>query len=186
MIRRYLERIKTRSEAVEVGADEIDHVVENEGPFTGLERAKPYREYVMDEAIQQYKDYFESDEEDLEDFQYINPEQRAKFAQVYKDYSRPLGEHKVVHTVPKRPYDPSKGLWTNFTEHLADVRQRIMPEIAQVAKETAAQRYGVYCEGKDFKLAEGTQEFEVIENLEEVFADTLEALHEKNEPPKIN
>ena len=50
--------------------------------------AQPFREYMMEEAILQYKDYYESDIEDLEDFEHITREEKIDFVRVYRDYAK--------------------------------------------------------------------------------------------------
>jgi hypothetical protein len=96
MILRYLDRLKNRPDVAEVDQAKVLELYENEGAQSAYLYAKPYRDWVMDEAIQQYCDYYESDDEDVAEFKYITPIEKSRFAKIFKDYSRPMNDIQQV------------------------------------------------------------------------------------------
>ena len=183
MIRRYLERMQNRDPSLEIDPQEISEMAEK--PAEDMyDVAKNYRQYMMDEAILQYKDYYESDEEDIKDFDYISPEEKLEFAQVFKDYSRPLNTRKTVISIPKREWDSTKSISENFSEQLSDIRNRILPSVKSQIYQEASKHQGPYLKGKDVKLSTGTHELKNISRLDEIFGPQLEQLDELNRSPK--
>jgi len=51
-----------------------------------------YREWMLNDAIEQYRDYFEDDEEELKFFEYldnISNRDKIRFLEIFEDYSIP-------------------------------------------------------------------------------------------------
>lgn len=57
----------------------------------------------------QYKDYFESDPEDLAEFEFLGTSELATLATIYRDFSRPVGELKFASRIDEFKWDDSKG-----------------------------------------------------------------------------
>jgi hypothetical protein len=167
MIMRYLERMKNRDPSIEF---ELEEVESKSAGFAA--KYKKYQDYVMDEAVLQYKDYYESDEEDVHDFEHITPEEKQKFAVVFKDYAKPLGELKMLISVKPREYDVNKGLMQNLREHYKDLRTRVMPELRKQVQEANKYQHSL-AKAKDFKLASGEYKAEVAAGFEDLFAPLL-------------
>lgn len=96
MISRFFDRKK---DTPDFDVAEIQEAMKKDGYIEAVKKAEPYREYMMSEAIQQYKDYYETDQEDLENFEYMNDEERLLFARVYKDYSKTSHADNVLSLV---------------------------------------------------------------------------------------
>ena len=184
MIRRYLGRMRTRDPAVETSSEELLKTLTEKGFNQAVEAAKPWRQYVVEEAVQQYKDYYESDEEDLKDFEYITPEEKLEFSQVFKDYSRPLNEPKQVISLKGLEQTGKVGFFKNFTEQLSDVRSRLLPQARLEAMKVAAKYHGPSVKGSEFKLPQG-KPVKLIENLDEVFEDYIHQAKEDSDVPQI-
>jgi hypothetical protein len=179
MIRRFLDRLKNRDPDIEVG---IPDPKEISAEYTG--KYLKYQDYVLNEAVQQYKDYYESDTEDIKDFEHITPEEKQEFSKVFKDYAKPLGEFKTIISVPTRKYDNDKSLIANLREHYSDLRTRVIPSLNQQVKDVSKHQYSL-SSAKDFQLASGTYEFEVVKGFEDIFVDhqlELEYLADSPEP----
>jgi hypothetical protein len=126
----------------------------------------------MDEAVQQYCDYYESDDEDIDEFKYITTPEKARFAKVFKDYSRPMNDIKTVNLIPGFKTGASPA------DMLGDLRSRVFPEAKKLAGIAAAKYIGPFGKGKDFKYFSGEQT-ETQLNLSDIFSSHLSKLEER-------
>lgn len=85
---------------------------------------------MLEEAVQQYKDYYETDQEDLEDFQYMNDEDRLTFAKIYKDYSKTAEDSVVMQLVEVKEGD---GLLSGVTDALRHLLPKVKAEAARAS-----------------------------------------------------
>jgi hypothetical protein len=56
-----------------------------------ISETRPLREYMVTESLQQYRDYYESDSEEQQFFQYMDNmsnRDKIRFAEVFKDYTQ--------------------------------------------------------------------------------------------------
>mmetsp|Transcript_33910 Transcript_33910/g.59107 ORF Transcript_33910/g.59107 Transcript_33910/m.59107 type:complete len:424 (+) Transcript_33910:49-1320(+) len=137
MISRFLERALERDpQRLVQSSDVASDLLHGDAPKAAL-RSNIYREYMLDEAIQQYKDYFESDVEDLADFEYITPEERAKFGVVFTDFTKTFLPSKHIVKLKAPTYDKSKGILGNLATAYQELRSEILPSAKQRAAETA-------------------------------------------------
>ena len=145
VIQRYVERAKNRDPKVtaQLGDSIEKYYVENKLPFKFSERIydkketnavdelMPYMKYVTDEGFQQFKDYYESDQEERPFFEYYNEiseRERLRFAEVYENFFTKAMEYdKYYVTIPKRPYDNKKSIFSNFVSDLIDFNNRVRP-----------------------------------------------------------
>jgi len=54
------------------------------------EETRPFREYMVNESIQQYKDYYESDAEEATFFEYLDNlpnRDKIRFMEIFDDYT---------------------------------------------------------------------------------------------------
>ncbi len=87
---------------------------------------------MVEEAVLQYKDYYESDDEEQRNFELLDnlpPRDRIRFIEVFEDYSRPDLTHdgKRYVTIPKRHHDPELSYMKNLYLDLVDFRDRVKP-----------------------------------------------------------
>ena len=100
MKKRFFDRLKTNDPRKLTDPAKVAHLANTGDMPAALQAAQPYRDYVMSEAVQQYKDYYESDVEDLKDFEVMSPEERASFAKAFTDFSAPV--KKYVHPLNEK------------------------------------------------------------------------------------
>ena len=182
MVRRYLDRMKKRDPDVEISLSQ--DLSEKTGVYA--KKYLKYQDYVMDEAVKQYKDYYESDKEDIKDFEHITPEEKIQFAAAFKDHAKPLGEFKGSHTIAMRAYDPKKTFMQNLKEYYVDLNTRVLPEVRETVG-TATTLEKSITKANDFQLSSGTYEFETVVGFEDLFAEhqkNMEYWAESPAPPK--
>jgi len=94
---------------------------------------KNYLDAISNEAVQQYKDYFESEgEEEFAKLEGIADADKVHFVRVFENYAMPLGENKGYTTIPKRKWDESLGLWQNFFYDVSDYTRLITPRATEL------------------------------------------------------
>lgn len=87
---------------------------------------------MVEEALQQYKDYYESDEEEQRNFELLDnltPRDKLRMIEVFTDYSRVdlQQDGKRYVTIPKRHHDPELSFMNNLYLDLIDFRDRVKP-----------------------------------------------------------
>lgn len=179
MINRFLERIKRRDPQIDFDGDKAEMYVEDSNNQFKL------KNYVLDEAVQQYKDYYESDAEDVKDFEYITPEEKEQFAVLFKDYAKPLGESKKSFSVGLRQYDSEKSLAQNLVEHYRDLKTRVLPEIREQVKAHSIESNRL-TDSRTVDLAPSILEFEAVDGLENIFVEHLSETAEIANAPNGN
>ena len=103
-----------------------------------------YLSILADEAVHQYKDYFETDaEEDFTVFDNMPDAEKTTFLSVFENYASPLGEFKGYETIPKRDWENSFGLWTNFFYNLRSYNDLVFPRATELANVTERTEVGV-------------------------------------------
>ena len=112
------------------------------------EEIMPFAQYVSEEGLQQYKDYYETDEEEgalsqradlLKD---INEHDKLRFVNCYENYFNKAAElDKYYVTIPKRPYDNNKSIAANFVEDLVDFNTRVRPIQRTLAFQDKASKF---------------------------------------------
>lgn len=94
----------------------------------------PYAKYVAEEGFQQYKDYYETDEEEglmsskREYYNELSEADKLRFIACYENHlSKNLELENYYVSIPKRPYDSKKSIVANFVEDLIDFNSRVRP-----------------------------------------------------------
>ena len=62
-----------------------------------VDETRVFRDYMVQESLTQYKDYYESDAEEQSFFQYMDNlanRDKIRFAEVFKDYTESKFDHK--------------------------------------------------------------------------------------------
>ena len=161
VLQRYIERSQNRDPIVTAQIGELieKHYVQNQIPFqitqmvtgTQIPSAKdelyPYMKYVADEGFQQFMDYYETDEEEAPYFDYyrqISERERLRFAEYYENfYSKSMEYDKYYVSIPKRPYDKSQSIFSNFVSDLIDFNNRVRPIARSIAYRDASLKHQI-------------------------------------------
>jgi len=64
---------------------------------TAIDETKPMREYIVKEALQQYRDYYETDSEEQRFFEYfenLTNRDKIRFGEIYQDYTVSNNDNK--------------------------------------------------------------------------------------------
>lgn len=90
--------------------------------------SKPLRDYMLAESIQQYKDYYEDDADEVKFFEYLDEmsvRDKIRFMEIFEDHSvRPVDNKKHVR-IPKREPNPELSLMGNFALDFMDFKDRV-------------------------------------------------------------
>jgi hypothetical protein len=142
---RQLERAKHRDPVIEANLHDMLEKNERETAFGRviygistnemqshefLEETEPLREYMYEEGMQAFKDYFESDEEEYSFFEYCNElpgRDRIKFIDIYEDHTVMKKDGKGHVRIPKREYNPELSFFANASLDLIDFKERVVP-----------------------------------------------------------
>lgn len=177
MKKRFFDRLKTNDPKLLTDPAKIAHLTGTGKLTEALNAAQPYREWVMNEAIQQYKDYYESDVEDLKDFEVMSPEERANFAQAFVDFSAPV--KKLEH-----PLDEEFGEISDEDDD-SDAKLGVLDQFKRLNKELypKAEVEGLKQALTELHLPtyvepEPEEITEQVTNLEELLAEQVEAEYE--------
>jgi hypothetical protein len=142
VISRFLERAQNRDPALEqdlfdlfaTGARDysLGQLASNPGAWNdvALQETRPFREYMVKESVQQYRDYFESDAEDEGFFEYLgnlSNRDKIRFMEVFEDFTTTKHDNKEFVTIPKREHNPELSLLGNVVLDLVDFKDRIRP-----------------------------------------------------------
>lgn len=101
-----------------------------------VEETRVFREYMVQESLAQYKDYYESDAEEQSFFQYMDNlanRDKIRFAEIFKDYTESKDDHKDFVMIQKREYNPELSLFSNLVLDLVDFKDRVRPLAKDIA-----------------------------------------------------
>jgi hypothetical protein len=102
MIDRFMDRAKNRDPTLEQNLTDLlqtdardfswAQLANDESKFRDVatEETRPFREYMVNESIQQYKDYYESDDEETGFFEYIDNfsnRDKIRFMEAFEDHT---------------------------------------------------------------------------------------------------
>lgn len=126
---------------------------------TAKEATRVFREYMVTESIQQYRDYYESDSEEQVFFQYLDNlpnRDQIRFAELFKDYTVSQNDNKDYLMIQKREYNPELSLFSNLSLDLVDFKDRVRPLARDIALMDISR---VYQKQNINKLLEEQQQF---------------------------
>eukprot|EP01017_Pseudomicrothorax_dubius_P041046 TRINITY_DN6531_c0_g1_i1.p1 TRINITY_DN6531_c0_g1~~TRINITY_DN6531_c0_g1_i1.p1 ORF type:complete len:592 (+),score=196.83 TRINITY_DN6531_c0_g1_i1:313-2088(+) len=87
-----------------------------------------YYEFLRQDAVQSFHDYFESDgEEDLKLVDGLAETEKAELVTVVENYAQQALDTKLAVTVPRRNWNPSLGIWQNFLLDFQEYNSTIRP-----------------------------------------------------------
>lgn len=153
---RFLERAKTRDPALEQSLSDLFATDARETSFATLalepekfrlvaeEETRPFREYMANEAINQYKDFYESDDEEQSFFEYMDNftnRDRIRFMEIFEDYTVDKADNKDFVMIEKREYNPELSVLSNMVLDLVDFKDRVRPLSNDVAMLEQANKF---------------------------------------------
>lgn len=142
MVERFAERARTRDPAIEVNLKDmyldsaksysIAQLALDETKFVDSAENKTavIREYMAKEGLQQYRDYYESDAEEQQAFEYLDNldnRGRIRFMEVFEDYTVEKHDNKDYAMIQKREFNPELSAVSNILLDLVDFRDRVRP-----------------------------------------------------------
>lgn len=153
---RFLERAKTRDPILEQNLTDLFASDARDSSLATLaleperfrmvaqEETRPFREYMVDEAVQQYKDYYESDDEENRFFEYLDNatnRDRIRFMEIFEDYTVDPTDGKEYVMIEKREYNPELSVLSNMVLDLVDFKDRVRPLSNDIAMLEQANKY---------------------------------------------
>ena len=94
------------------------------------EETRPFREYMVNESIQQYKDYFEDDKEEQGFFEYLDNftnRDKIRFMELFEDYTIDKTDQKQYLMIEKREQNPELSVFSNMVLDIVDFKDRVRP-----------------------------------------------------------
>ena len=102
------------------------------------------REYTVREALQQYRDYYETDAEEQSFFEFmegLSNRDKLRFAEVFHDPTTADVGVKQHVMIRKREHNPELSVFSNFVLDLVDFKDRVRPLARDAALLDAATKY---------------------------------------------
>lgn len=149
MVDRFIERAKTRDPVLEqnlqtmLASDARDNsiptLLTNPDKFREIadEETRPFREYMVNESIQQYKDYYESDAEEATFFEYLDNlpnRDKIRFMEIFEDFTVDKMDAKEYVMIEKREYNPELSVVSNMALDMVDFKDRVRPLTTDIAQ----------------------------------------------------
>jgi hypothetical protein len=111
---------------------------------TGELETRPFREYMVNEAVEQYKDYYESDNEEGQFFEYLDNlpnRDKIRFMEIFDDHTVEKLDPKRHISIEKREYNPELSVLSNMALDLVDFKDRVVPLTRELAQHEYASKY---------------------------------------------
>lgn len=108
------------------------------------EETRPFREYMVGEALQQYQDYYETDEEEQGFFEYMDNltnRDKIRFMELFHDYTIDPADNKEYLMIEKREYNPELSVMSNMVLDLVDFKDRVKPLSKDIAMLEQAKKF---------------------------------------------
>lgn len=156
MIERFLERAKDRDPVLEQNLNDllasdardnsIAQLMNDSSKFRNVaeEETRPFREYMVSESIQQFKDYYECDDEENGFFEYLDNftnRDKIRFMELFKDHTVDELDHKNYIMIEKREYNPELSVFSNMVLDLVDFKDRVRPLSKDISQIEYASKY---------------------------------------------
>lgn len=103
-----------------------------------------FREYIVEESSKQYKDYYESDDEENEFFEFLDNYQsrdQIRMMEIFEDFSVNKFDKKEFFTIAKREHNPQLSLVGNMMLDLIDFKDRVTPLSNDIAMLEQTRRF---------------------------------------------
>lgn len=156
MTDRFLERAKTRDPVLEqsvfslLESDARDNswaqLVNNPDMARDVatEETRPFREYMVNESVQQFRDYYEDDESTVSFFELLDNltnRDKIRFMEIFEDPTVDQQDYKQFYMIQKREYNPELSIFSNMVLDLVDFKDRIRPLSKDISMLESASKY---------------------------------------------
>lgn len=156
MTERFLERAKTRDPVLEqsifslLESDARDNswaqIVNNPDMARDVatEETRPFREYMVNESVQQFRDYYEDDEATVGFFELLDNltnRDKIRFMEIFEDPTVDQQDFKQFYMIQKREYNPELSIFSNMVLDLVDFKDRIRPLSKDISMLESATKY---------------------------------------------
>ena len=156
VVDRFIERCKTRPAGVETHLIDLykqdakdrslAQVLLEESKYaqTARDTTAISRKYMVDEGLQQYRDYYETDAEEQQAFEYLDNldnRGRIRFVECFRDFTQNKFGKKDFALIPKREFNPELSSWSNMVLDIVDYRDRVRPMANDLALFDATRKY---------------------------------------------
>jgi hypothetical protein len=126
---RFMERAKLRDSAIEVDLAELYEQDDKDSSFaqamldpsklkaTARDVTNAHREYMAREGVQQFRDYYESDKEEVQFGEYLDNlsnRDRVRFMEIFEDFTVDKGDDKAYAMIKKREFNPELSAFSNL------------------------------------------------------------------------
>mmetsp|Transcript_42751 Transcript_42751/g.65702 ORF Transcript_42751/g.65702 Transcript_42751/m.65702 type:complete len:483 (+) Transcript_42751:287-1735(+) len=142
MVSRFYTRAETRDPALEQDLQDLfvsdgrdfslAQLASNPDNFRQVakEETRPFREYMVNESLQQYRDYYESDDEEAGFFEHMenfSAREKIRFMEAFEDFTTQVSGNKDYVMIRKREHNPELSAVQNMILDLVDFRDRVKP-----------------------------------------------------------
>lgn len=153
---RFFDRVLNRDAAVETDLIGIYQTDEQKSSFAQLaldhekfeatadKATLAKREYMVSEALQQYRDYFEDDAVEAASFEYLDNlsnRDRIRFMEIFEDFTADPLKGKAHAMIQKREYNPELSSFNNLLLDLIDFKDRVRPLANDLALMDISRKY---------------------------------------------
>lgn len=170
-----------------MGADQRDGSLaslmldpDNAVPNSGESETRPFREYMVNEAVQQYKDYYESDAEEAQFFEYLDNlpnRDKIRFMEIFEDHTVDKLQPKRHMMIEKREYNPELSVISNMVLDLVDFKDRVVPLTRELAQAEYAEKHQKHsAQQKQDDRARFMQRVEAIKSGEKLIDEGYSSL----------
>ena len=109
------------------------------------EETRVFREYMVNESVQQYRDYYESDDEETGSFfEYLDNltnRDQIRFMEIFEDPTVDQQDFKQFYMIQKREYNPELSVFSNMVLDLVDFKDRVRPLSKDISMLEASNKY---------------------------------------------
>mmetsp|Transcript_119518 Transcript_119518/g.166736 ORF Transcript_119518/g.166736 Transcript_119518/m.166736 type:complete len:375 (+) Transcript_119518:632-1756(+) len=119
----------------------LDH---NDYKLTAQNATQSHREYMVNESLQQYRDYYESDNEEQQFFEYmdnLSNRDQIRFMEIFEDFSVAKVDMKDYAMIKKREFNPELSAFSNLLLDLVDFKDRVRPMARDIALMDVSRQY---------------------------------------------
>ena len=99
---------------------------------------------MVREGLQQFRDYYESDAEEQQSFEYLDnlsTRDRIRFMEIFQDFSTDPSDNKAHAMIKKREFNPELSTFSNLLLDMVDFRDRVRPLANDLTLMDTASRY---------------------------------------------
>ena len=111
---------------------------------TARDETQVMREYMFNESVTQYKDYYETDGEEQSFFEYtenLTNRDKIRLSEIYVDFTLDKADHKDYIMIQKREYNPELSVFSNFVLDLVDFKDRVRPLAKDISLMDVTRQY---------------------------------------------